>query len=83
MTNLKFLAIWGALVPVLTGAVLLVQPLGLATWTDVQTGLLVTLINTFSALVIAAVAHFWTKTTSEYAMLSGAATGEGRHLPCG
>jgi hypothetical protein len=54
--------------------VLLVQPLGLAHWTDVQTGVIVTGINTFSALLLAAVAHFWSKSTSEYAVLSGAAS---------
>lgn len=74
MTNLRFLALWGALTPVLTGAVLLVQPLGLASWTDVQTGLVITSINALSALVIAAVAHFWSKTTSEWAVLSGTAS---------
>lgn len=74
MTNQRFVYIWAALMPVITGAIVLVQPLGLASWSTIQTGLVITLANAFSATVLAAVAHFWSKTVSEPAVLVGAVT---------
>lgn len=73
-SNVRFVAIWAALVPVLTGAALLVSPLGIAHWSEVQTGLVVATVNACSALVLACVAYFWVHSVKEPAAVAGALT---------
>lgn len=70
-SNVRFVAVWAALVPVLTGGALLVAPLGLASWSDVQTGLAVAEVNTASAFVLAVIAYAWAHSVSEPAALNG------------
>lgn len=72
MTNSRFAAIWALLIPVITGAVLLVEPLGIAHWTGAQTALVTAEANTFSGFVLAAMAYFWPGTTREPATLAAA-----------
>jgi len=71
-SNARFVVIWAALVPVLTGAALLVSPLHIAHWSEVQTGLVVATVNATSALVLAAVAYLWAHSVKEPAALAGA-----------
>lgn len=87
-SNSRFAVMWALLLPVLTGAMFLVEPLGIAHWTDTQTALSVAEINAFSALVLVLVAYAWATTPREPAALSGGvgafaiatfATGNGFH----
>jgi len=71
-SNVRFVALWAALVPVLTGACYLIEPLGIASWTETQTGLTVAEVNAASALVLALVAFFWARSVKEPAALQGA-----------
>jgi hypothetical protein len=71
-SNVRFVAIWAALVPVLTGAAVLVAPLELAHWNPTQTALVIAEVNASSALVLAAVAYLWAHSVSEPAALQGA-----------
>jgi hypothetical protein len=64
-TNTRFAVVWALLIPVLTGAVMLVTPLGIAHWSDMQIAADVALVNAFSALVLAIVATKWRDTAEE------------------
>lgn len=70
-SNVRFVIIWAALMPVLTGVALLVGPLGIAPWSEVQTGLVVTEVNALSAVVLAVVAYLWAQSVKEPAALQG------------
>lgn len=70
-SNSRFVVIWAALVPVLTGACLLVAPLHVAAWSQVQTGLAVAEINAASAVVLALYAYLWAHSVKEPAVIQG------------
>ncbi len=73
-SNVRFVAIWAALVPVLTYAVMLVPALHIAAWSQGQVNFAIATVNAGSALVLAAVAFFWARSVKEPAALQGALT---------
>lgn len=73
-SNVRFVAIWAALATFVSSGALLVAPLGIASWTEVQTGLVVATVNTLSAMVLTWVAFLWAHSVKEPAAAQGSTT---------
>lgn len=73
-SNVRFIAIWAALVPVIAIAAALVPALGIEPWSGTQVALVNGELNAASAAILALVAYLWTSSVKEPAALQGATT---------
>lgn len=76
-SNVRFVAIWAAFVPIVIIAAALVPELKIEPWTTTQVTLVTAEVNAVSAVVLALVAYAWAHSVKEPAAVQGTLTALG------